>query len=741
VKKILKKITTCLVLLLTNLCFVVPSFSQENSIQEKGITSGLQTVVSKFLIDKDGQYLPEQLFKDTAEFFFKTEIDQIEASSFGTFWFKIKKDTSCKAKHLEIYCPNTEYIKAYTINKNKDTTTYPAKTYIEIQAFQFAKNYFNIQLSACSDQILIKIKVAKYSQLKINLNNENSHFKKERFLNSYIGFSLGILILLMLYHLVLYIKVKENLYLYYIVLVANSAVLITFGNIPLANYSIDRFTEIANDLFQISAISLCIAFLELKKRNIWAYKILLSFIPLIIFCRLFEILYPGLISKILIHAESIILYTTITTIALNSMFRNYKPDKLFIFPWIILLIGQIIFSLFSFHFFNITKNSHHAFEIGILLNAVFLALTFGNKLTMYKNEKKIAESNELKALSERDKVVNDQNKILETLITERNKEIINKISLLAKQKKEIQIQNEKIRISNEELDLINEKLLHKNNEIADQYNKLEKQNQYLEEVVNNRTKKLIEEREKSIVADKLKTSFLNNLDQEIQTPMNSITGFSTMLFDSSLTKDKRNEYLGIINSNVDVLLESIDNMVLLARIQANAIKPKIQQFSINSLFINCKEYFEEKALSYLPKDLKLRIETPHTNQLATIHSDYDKIWLIVTKLLNFAIKYTSHGEIYLFYQLIYQQTNDTKPNQYLIITVRYNMSEIAEKFNLIFGHQNKVEINKNKSVHINEFGIEIAKGLTEILNGEFKIQSNNEDIIFSNKIPDLSVDH
>ena len=182
VKKILKKITICLVWVLTNLCFVVPSYSQENSIQISGISPELKIVVSNILIDKYGQYLPNELFKDTTEKLFKNNINQIKVSSFGTLWFKINVDKSSKANHLEIYCPNTEYIKVYTINKNQDTTSNPESTYNKKMAVQFAKDYFNINTSAFPNQILVKLKVAKYSQLRINFNDENSHFKKERYL-------------------------------------------------------------------------------------------------------------------------------------------------------------------------------------------------------------------------------------------------------------------------------------------------------------------------------------------------------------------------------------------------------------------------------------------------------------------------------------------------------------------------------------------------------------------------------
>ncbi len=719
--------------------FFVSTYSQGNSrkITNKQQNPGI--LLSNIFIEKNREYLPKELFQIEADNQFKYKITQIEVSSPTTFWFKINLNKNFSKNYLEIFCPNTLGINVFSLNNMQDSNNSASNNFIELKTFKYGNEYFDINIPNYSNQILVKLKVAKYSHFEIKISDDNSFFKKERILNAFYGFSLGIFILLILYHFILYIKVKEKLYLYYIALVFNAALLVSHGN-HLVTIPVDvLFNELIIDLFQVSAIALTIVYLDLLKQFNIAYKLLLTFIPLVIICRLLDILVPGLFSKSLIQAESFLLYLAITVISIISSLRNYKSEKWFILPWIILLVGQILFSIYSIQLFNINEIGRHALEIGVLLNNILLALVFGNKLTHYKNEKKIAEFNELIALSERDKIIHEQNVILETLISERNSEIIDKINLLAKQKQDIEIQNKNIKIRNEELDIINSKLIDKNNEISDQNHELEKQNQLLEEIVNIRTKRLLEEKERSIVADKLKTSFLNNLDQEIQTPMNSITGFSTMLFDSSLTKEKRNEYLGIINYNVDLLLESIDNMVLLARIQANAIKPKFKQFELNTLFINCKEYFEEKTLNRSPI-VKLNIDSPHSNHLITINSDYDKIWQVVTKLLNFAIKYTTPGKIYLFYKLLESISGDKETNQHLQIIIKFSGLELEENYNFIFGQQNKMEINKNKSTFINEFGIDIAKGLIEILNGEIEFQSNNDrDIIFSNKIPVLLI--
>ena len=374
--------------------------------------------------------------------------------------------------------------------------------------------------------------------------------------------------------------------------------------------------------------------------------------------------------------------------------------------------------------------------MGIILNAIFLSLSFGNKLNLYKSEKDLAETNELKALLERDKIIHEQNEILETLIQERNKEIINKINLLAQQKNEIELQNEKIKHSNEEIDIINQKLSAKNNEISLQNQELEKQNSTLEEIVNKRTKNLKKEKEKAIVAEKLKTSFLNNLDIEINTPMNAIAGFSMMLYNKGLALEKRNEYLTIINNNVDALLESIDNMVLLARIQANAIKSKLTSFKLDTLVTGCQEYFEERTLKLAIKELQLLVDSSNSARSILITSDFDKICQSINKLLSFIMRIRAVGKIHLTINTSNIE-NINKKKHKLKIYIKFDSKDLEEeKLNFIQDQANNFENKKTKMTQINDFGIEIARGLVEILNGKFEIViSDTSEINFIMKIP------
>jgi signal transduction histidine kinase len=521
-------------------------------------------------------------------------------------------------------------------------------------------------------------------------------------------------LLLSLYHLVLFIKVTDRLYLYYIVLIFTSGLLV----IPHSGFIIIRsnlYYDIVFVAFQISCILIGVNYLNFYERN---KRIIQLSIILVIAINAYGVILPSIFEKYLTHAICLLIYLSILYLTIRQIKSKFKPSFWFLFPWVILFLAHVYYLInqdFILHY-------RQPIEVGLLANICFMALAIGNKLNIYKDQRRIAESKELRAIAERDRIINEQNKVLEQLIKERNKKILEKNLILSEKKKEIEEKNEIINETNQSFRQINQELLNKNNEILSQNQELQKHHELLEIIVNKRTKKLLAAKERAIVADKLKTSFLNNLTQEINTPMNSITGFANLLNDKNLTKEKRNEYLININKNVEILLESIDNVVILARIQARILKPKSKLFKVKDLIDRCLEVFNDKLKALGKNELMLQIESYYNEKDDLVHSDYEKIWQILYKLLDNSVKFTEKGYVKIKYGL--RKSNGHVQNYNLMLKVEDSGVGIHEKkLDYILGRFSNIDEDKTILYHETGLGLAIVKGLVDILNGNIKVQS------------------
>lgn len=141
--------------------------------------------------------------------------------------------------------------------------------------------------------------------------------------------------------------------------------------------------------------------------------------------------------------------------------------------------------------------------------------------------------------------------------------------------------------------------------------------------------------------DRLKTAFLQNVSHEIRTPLNAILGFTELIRQRDITEAERNDYIEIVQTGGQKLLNILNNVLELSRIETGDLKMTPSIFQVNKL---CNEMLAMFTPQTEKKGLTLKFisdEPPST----TIFTDYTKLDQILTNLLNNAIKYTEKGKI------------------------------------------------------------------------------------------------
>lgn len=164
-----------------------------------------------------------------------------------------------------------------------------------------------------------------------------------------------------------------------------------------------------------------------------------------------------------------------------------------------------------------------------------------------------------------------------------------------------------------------------------------------------------EEAEKS---DKLKSAFLANMSHEIRTPLNAILGFSELL---TLVEDEaeKEKYIEVIKNNSELLLQLINDILDLSKIEANTLEFVYSQVNINHLLQDLEQISRHK----LGKNNGLTIRFEPGKESCTLYTEKNRLMQVMSNLVNNAIKFTAGGEIVFGYEVrtegVYFYVKDT----------------------------------------------------------------------------------
>jgi|GEM_PF-5845871 len=225
-------------------------------------------------------------------------------------------------------------------------------------------------------------------------------------------------------------------------------------------------------------------------------------------------------------------------------------------------------------------------------------------------------------------------------------------------------------------------------------------------------------------SDILKSAFLSNMSHEIRTPLNSIIGFTSLLLEYNNLSEDVIKYLNIIDKSSNQLLNLINDVIDISKIEAGQIEVDILKFNINNLLNDVYALFEKQAQD---KYLKFEIIQNETNEI-NIYSDIDKIRQILINLIGNAIKFTEKG----FVQFGYKIKHGT-----VIFSVLDSGIGLTETERLIvFDRFKQADSSITRAYGGSGLGLAISKALVEILEGKIWVNSEkNKGSEFHFEIP------
>jgi len=232
-------------------------------------------------------------------------------------------------------------------------------------------------------------------------------------------------------------------------------------------------------------------------------------------------------------------------------------------------------------------------------------------------------------------------------------------------------------------------------------------------------------KEKAEESDRLKSAFLANMSHEIRTPMNGIIGFSSILTDSSLTEQERKEYSIILNVSCNRLLNTINDVLDLSKIDAGQMEVNVNEFRLENLF---QDLYDVHLENFNTKGIDFQYQIENELCEKQIFSDELKIYQILNNLLSNAYKFTHKGKV---------DFGCHKVGDNILFFVSDTGIGITQKSQeLIFGRFNQEDSSTSRGYEGTGLGLPISKGLVELLGGEIRVESvKGKGSIFTFTIP------
>ena len=245
-------------------------------------------------------------------------------------------------------------------------------------------------------------------------------------------------------------------------------------------------------------------------------------------------------------------------------------------------------------------------------------------------------------------------------------------------------------------------------------------------------------RQKAEESDRLKSAFLANISHEIRTPMNAIIGFSKMLDSSDFEVNEKRQLVSTIISNGKILMDMVDNMISISKIETNQIEAHFLFCKINELLL---ELFKEYSTEQPNKTIHLRLVTPNHQPKFGFFSDRNLLIEIFQKLINNALKFTEKGEVVFGYNF-----PENNPNiRFFVRDTGIGIDHSYQK--KIFERFYQIDNRRSRKYEGTGLGLAIANYLTEQLHGKLMVSSEPDkgsefyfDLPFEQKNPAFKIE-
>lgn len=224
--------------------------------------------------------------------------------------------------------------------------------------------------------------------------------------------------------------------------------------------------------------------------------------------------------------------------------------------------------------------------------------------------------------------------------------------------------------------------------------------------------KLKEAKEKAEESNRLKSVFLQNISHEIRTPMNAIIGFMSLLKDSPVDEETRNQFYEIINRSGERLISTVNDIIDISQIETQQIRANKSGINISEILLNIVNTSTPLAAK---SNNKITCTCKYLNSKTMFYTDKNLLSGIFINLISNAFKFTNNGSIETG---SYDREND------IVFYVKDTGIGIPEnRLEAIFDRFVQADSKLTRPHEGSGLGLSIAKAYAQLLGGDLWVES------------------
>lgn len=215
---------------------------------------------------------------------------------------------------------------------------------------------------------------------------------------------------------------------------------------------------------------------------------------------------------------------------------------------------------------------------------------------------------------------------------------------------------------------------------------------------------------------KSREQLISSVSHDLKTPLNTISGYSELFQNSSLS-EKQKYYLSQITSSSHFISHLVDDLLDYSKLEAGKLPIESVSFSLENIILEAGNAVKHQ---YLQKSIELKLSISEKIKGQIFESDPLRIRQIINNLVGNAFKFTEKGAVEIKVEEI-EKKNETSKIKISVIDTGIGISE--EKQQLIFNEFTQAETDTAHKFGGSGLGLAISKKLTELLGGTIEVES------------------